>query len=324
MIYSCSLTLNFCIWLCHKMIDLRMIDEKWIPRYRQLKLCQMYYYQKYDAQKGMQFIFSDLGTYKPGRVNLFENQAAGGRPTISRPMRYASFKSEKAKKAMVNHEPWGHSRYLRFYIHVGHEVWCTAAVWSNRLDTPWPSDLGACSVIKEILLQRGLPTTGQWLFMPWIARWTVTVQPAMVFHQPVKDEHWGRTMTRGRWTRGQRTNFQNITIFRANTVLWKKARLDKDYLPESRRRTSSVVIPMTGQAGRVKFVSFQPKTKSRRLIERLFEACGAWWEGVPISKLTIKGGGAAPISKTVLHVCRKWTKAPQEYNKISMAFLLWI
>ena len=24
------------------------------------------YYQKYDAQKGTQFVFSDLGTYQPG------------------------------------------------------------------------------------------------------------------------------------------------------------------------------------------------------------------------------------------------------------------
>ena len=28
------------------------------------------YYQKYDAQKGTQFVFSDLGTYKPGGTSI--------------------------------------------------------------------------------------------------------------------------------------------------------------------------------------------------------------------------------------------------------------
>ena len=29
------------------------------------------YYRKYDAQKGTQFVFSDLGTYKPGEWNIY-------------------------------------------------------------------------------------------------------------------------------------------------------------------------------------------------------------------------------------------------------------
>ena len=29
------------------------------------------YYRKYDAQKGTQFVFSDLGTYKPGEWNVY-------------------------------------------------------------------------------------------------------------------------------------------------------------------------------------------------------------------------------------------------------------
>ena len=29
------------------------------------------YYNKYDAQKGTQFVFSDLGTYKPGEWNVY-------------------------------------------------------------------------------------------------------------------------------------------------------------------------------------------------------------------------------------------------------------
>ena len=29
------------------------------------------YYQKYNEQKGTQFVFSDLGTYKPGEWNVY-------------------------------------------------------------------------------------------------------------------------------------------------------------------------------------------------------------------------------------------------------------
>ncbi len=29
------------------------------------------YYRRYDAQKGTQFVFSDLGTYKPGEWNVY-------------------------------------------------------------------------------------------------------------------------------------------------------------------------------------------------------------------------------------------------------------
>ena len=52
-------------------LDLRMIDEKGYSDHIDNKASHCAkmlndYYQKYDAQKGTQFVFSDLGTYKPG------------------------------------------------------------------------------------------------------------------------------------------------------------------------------------------------------------------------------------------------------------------
>ena len=66
-------------------LDLRMIDENGYSDHIDNKASHCAkmlndYYQKYDAQKGTQFVFSDLGTYKPRRrlQYLFGNQAKVG------------------------------------------------------------------------------------------------------------------------------------------------------------------------------------------------------------------------------------------------------
>ncbi|KAA6306830.1 hypothetical protein EZS27_041506, partial [termite gut metagenome] len=57
-------------------LDMRMIDRNKYDDHIDnkashcaLKLAE--YYKKFDAQKGMQFVFSDLGTYKPGEWNVY-------------------------------------------------------------------------------------------------------------------------------------------------------------------------------------------------------------------------------------------------------------
>ena len=57
-------------------LDLRMIDEKGYSDHIDNKASHCAkmlndYYQKYDTQKGTQFVFSDLGTYKPGEWNVY-------------------------------------------------------------------------------------------------------------------------------------------------------------------------------------------------------------------------------------------------------------
>mgnify|MGYP000054900350 FL=1 len=51
-------------------LDMRMIDPHYEdhPDNKASHCAKMIaeYYQKYDAQKGTQFVFSDLGTYQPG------------------------------------------------------------------------------------------------------------------------------------------------------------------------------------------------------------------------------------------------------------------
>ena len=57
-------------------LDLRMIDENAYSDHIDNKASHCAkmlnnYYQKFDAQKGTQFVFSDLGTYKPGEWNVY-------------------------------------------------------------------------------------------------------------------------------------------------------------------------------------------------------------------------------------------------------------
>ena len=56
-------------------LDMRMIDPSYSddPNNKASHCAKMIaqYYHKYDAQKGTQFVFSDLGTYKPGEWNIY-------------------------------------------------------------------------------------------------------------------------------------------------------------------------------------------------------------------------------------------------------------
>lgn len=61
----------------HKMaLDMRMIDRDKYEDHPDNKASHCAskmaeYYQKYDAQKGTQFVFSDLGTYQPGKWSVY-------------------------------------------------------------------------------------------------------------------------------------------------------------------------------------------------------------------------------------------------------------
>ena len=63
------------------------------------------YYRKYDEQKGTQFVFSDLGTYKPGEWNVYSEIKRKLVEDYGIPSSEIRFiqecKNEKAKKAMV-------------------------------------------------------------------------------------------------------------------------------------------------------------------------------------------------------------------------------
>ena len=93
-------------------LDLRMIDENAYSDHIDNKASHCAkmlndYYQKYDAQKGTQFVFSDLGTYKPGGdFNVYseiKRKLVEDYHIPSYEIRFIQeCKNEKAKKAMVD------------------------------------------------------------------------------------------------------------------------------------------------------------------------------------------------------------------------------
>ena len=57
------------------------------------------YYQKYNAQKGTQFVFSDLGTYKPGGGMSIRKSNVSSLKTMAYPhQRSVSFKNAKMRR----------------------------------------------------------------------------------------------------------------------------------------------------------------------------------------------------------------------------------
>ena len=109
-------------------LDLRMIDENGYSDHIDNKASHCAkllndYYQKYDAQKGTQFVFSDLGTYKSGGdFNIYsEVKRKFGRrlsyPVLRDTLHSGVQERESQKSDGRCDESWRHPHYLRFYIH---------------------------------------------------------------------------------------------------------------------------------------------------------------------------------------------------------------
>ena len=107
------------------------------------------YYHKYEAQKGTQFVFSDLGTYQPGENwNVYSEIKRKLSEDYGIPAHEVRFiqecKSEKARKAVIDAMNAGTVRVLfgstsMLGTGVNAQKRCVAI---HHLDTPWrPSDL---------------------------------------------------------------------------------------------------------------------------------------------------------------------------------------
>jgi len=130
-------------------LDLRMIDENAYSDHIDNKASHCAkllndYYQKYDAQKGTQFVFSDLGTYKPGGdFNIYSEIKRKLVEDYHIPAYEIRFiqecKNEKAKKAMVDAMNRGDIRIIfgsTSMLGTGVNAQ-QRAVAVHQLDTPW-------------------------------------------------------------------------------------------------------------------------------------------------------------------------------------------
>ena len=106
------------------------------------------YYKMYDAQKGTQFVFSDLGTYQPGQWSVYSEIKRKLMEDYGIPPNEIRFiqecKTEKARKAVIDAMNEGKVRVLfgsTSMLGTGVNAQ-KRAVALHHLDTPWrPSDL---------------------------------------------------------------------------------------------------------------------------------------------------------------------------------------
>lgn len=133
-------------------LDMRMIDPAYgdHPDNKASHCARMIaeYYQRYDAQKGTQFVFSDLGTYQPGQWSVYseiKHKLVEDYGIPAHEIRFIQeFKNEKSKKAVIEAMNDGRVRVLfgsTSMLGTGVNAQ-QRAVAVHHLDTPWrPSDL---------------------------------------------------------------------------------------------------------------------------------------------------------------------------------------
>ena len=133
-------------------LDMRMIDPTCEdhPDNKASHCAKMIadYYHRYDGRKGTQFVFSDLGTYRPGEWNVYSEikrkltEGYGIPPSEVRFIQEC--KTDKARKAVIDAMNAGTVRVLfgstsMLGTGVNAQKRCVAI---HHLDTPWrPSDL---------------------------------------------------------------------------------------------------------------------------------------------------------------------------------------
>lgn len=133
-------------------LDMRMVDEKYGDHPdNKASHCAANiakYYNRYNAQKGTQFVFSDLGTYKPGQWNVYSEIKRKLVEDHGIPANEVRFiqeaKNDKQRKELIKGMNEGKIRVLfgsTSMLGTGVNAQ-KRAVAVHHLDTPWrPSDL---------------------------------------------------------------------------------------------------------------------------------------------------------------------------------------
>ncbi len=133
-------------------LDLRLVDPSYgdDPNNKASHCARMIaeYYRRYDAQKGTQFVFSDLGTYKPGEWNVYSEIKRKLIEDYGIPAHEIRFiqecKTERSRKAVIEAMNSGDVRVLfgsTTMLGTGVNAQ-RRAVAVHELECPWrPSDL---------------------------------------------------------------------------------------------------------------------------------------------------------------------------------------
>ena len=329
-------------------LDLRMIDENAYSDHIDNKASHCAkmlndYYQKFDAQKGTQFVFSDLGTYKPGGdFNIYseiKRKLVEDYHIPSYEIRFIQeCKNEKAKKAMVDAMNRGYIRIIfgsTSMLGTGVNAQ-QRAVAIHHLDTPWrPSDLeqrNGRAVRKGNLIAKEFANNKVDVIIYAVERsldsykFNLLHNKQLFINQLKTNTLGSRTIDEGSMDEDSGMNFSEyVAVLSGNTDLLEKARLDKKIttLESERKNFLRERDAANGKLAEIdSSVSFHTdKIKEAQsdlaLYEKRVERDA---DGQPINKLIIKGVEDSTDIKAIaarLQEIDEKARTKGEYNKIS-------
>ena len=332
-------------------LDLRMIDENGYSDHIDNKASHCAkllndYYQKYDAQKGTQFVFSDLGTYKPGGdFNIYSEIKRKLVEDYHIPAYEIRFiqecKNEKAKKAMVDAMNRGDIRIIfgsTSMLGTGVNAQ-QRAVAIHHLDTPWrPSDLeqrNGRAVRKGNLIAKEFADNKVDVIIYAVERsldsykFNLLHNKQLFINQLKTNTLGSRTIDEGSMDEDSGMNFSEyVAVLSGNTDLLEKARLDKKIttLESERKNFLRERDAATGKLAEIESsVSFHSdKIKEAQADLACFEQrVERDTEGLPVNKLTIKGVEDSTDIKVIaarLHEIEEKARTKSEYNKIGEVY----
>ena len=332
-------------------LDLRMIDENGYSDHIDNKASHCAkmlndYYQKYDAQKGTQFVFSDLGTYKPGGdFNVYSEIKRKLVEDYHIPAYEIRFiqecKNEKAKKAMVDAMNRGDIRIIfgsTSMLGTGVNAQ-QRAVAIHHLDTPWrPSDLeqrNGRAIRKGNLVAKEFADNKVDVIIYAVERsldsykFNLLHNKQLFINQLKTNTLGSRTIDEGSMDEDSGMNFSEyVAVLSGNTDLLEKARLDKKIttLESERKNFLRERDAATGKLAEIESsVSFHSdKIKEAQADLACFEQrVERDTEGLPVNKLTIKGVEDSTDIKVIaarLHEIEEKARTKSEYNKIGEVY----
>ena len=327
-------------------LDLRMIDENGYSDHIDNKASHCAkllndYYKKFDAQKGTQFVFSDLGTYKPGEWNVYseiKRKLVEDYHIPSYEIRFIQeCRNEKAKKAMVDAMNRGDIRIIfgsTSMLGTGVNAQ-QRAVAVHQLDTPWrPSDLeqrNGRAIRKGNLVAKEFADNKVDVIIYAVERsldsykFNLLHNKQLFINQLKTNTLGSRTIDEGSMDEDSGMNFSEyVAVLSGNTDLLEKARLDKKIttLESERKNFLRERDAATGKLAEIdSSVSFHTdKIKEAQSDLALFEQrVERDVDGQPINKLIIKGVEDSTDIKVIaarLQEIDEKARTKGEYNKI--------
>ena len=299
------------------------------------------YYRKYDEQKGTQFVFSDLGTYKPGEWNVYSEIKRKLVEDYGIPSSEIRFiqecKNEKAKKAMVEAVNRGDIRIVfgsTSMLGTGVNAQ-QRAVAVHHLDIAWrPSDLeqrNGRAVRKGNEVAKQFADNKVDVIIYAVERsldsykFNLLHNKQLFINQLKTNTLGSRSIDEGSMDEDSGMNFSEyVAVLSGNTDLLEKAKLEKKIVTLESERKGFLKERDTAAAKleeiKVSIAFHSDKIREARADRAHFESqLQRDADGVPVNKLSVKGVPDGADIKAVaarLQEIAEKARTEGEYNKI--------